>query len=222
MGGQEAGADVAGLSGRQAAILEAIRRAIAAHGVGPTVREITAACGLASTSAAAYQLARLEELGYIRRNRAIARGIVLADPAIPSAREVVAVPVVGHIAAGEPIPVPDDLAVGEFAETVGISGALLPGRRDGLFALRVRGHSMVDALIADGDIVLLRHAETCENGETVAVWLKAARETTLKKFYREGDRVRLQPANATMGPIYADPADVEIQGTLVGVLRRVA
>ncbi len=112
-------------------------------------------------------------------------------------------PLVGQIAAGEPIPVPDDVASGAFAEQVAVSAALVPGRREGLFALRVRGHSMIDALIADGDIVILRQARTCENGETVAVWLKAERETTLKRFYHEGERVRLQPANATMQPLTA-------------------
>ena len=117
---------------------------------------------------------------------------------------------------------PDDVAGGAFAEQVAVSAALVPGGREGLFALRVRGHSMIDALIADGDIVILRQARTCDNGETVAVWLKAERETTLKRFYHEGDQVRLQPANATMQPIYCDPANVEVQGKLVGVLRQMA
>jgi repressor LexA len=80
---------------------------------------------------------------------------------------------------------------------------------------------MVDALINDEDIVVLRHQETCENGDTVAVWLKDERETTLKKFYNEGSRVRLQPANVTMEPIYTNPANVEIQGKLVTVIRSI-
>jgi repressor LexA len=81
---------------------------------------------------------------------------------------------------------------------------------------------MVDALIDDGDIVLMRHQETAENGETVAVWIESEKTTTLKRFYREVGRVRLQPANVTMQPIYADPDDVSIQGKLVGVIRRLA
>jgi repressor LexA len=80
---------------------------------------------------------------------------------------------------------------------------------------------MVDSLINDGDVVLLRHQETCENGDTVAVWLKDEKETTLKKFYYENDRVRLQPANVTMEPIYTRPENVEIQGKLVSVVRSV-
>ena len=99
----------------------------------------------------------------------------------------------------------------------------LVGRsQDGLFALRVNGFSMIDALIGDGDIVVLRRQQTAENGETVAVWLRREQETTLKRFYHEGDRIRLQPANATMAPIYTTPDNVEIQGKLVTVLRSVS
>ncbi|MGI8643657.1 MAG: LexA family protein, partial [Thermomicrobiales bacterium] len=87
--------------------------------------------------------------------------------------------------------------------------------------LRVKGHSMVDALINDGDIVLLRAQETCENGETVAVWLRDQKETTLKRLYREGQQIRLQPANMTMDPIYTAADNVEIQGKLISVLRSV-
>ena len=90
-----------------------------------------------------------------------------------------------------------------------------------LFALRVKGHSMVDALINDGDIVLLRHQETCENGETVAVWLGARKETTLKKLLSRRRRVRLQPANVTMDPIYTRPDNVDVQGKLVSVVRSI-
>jgi repressor LexA len=95
----------------------------------------------------------------------------------------------------------------------------VPNSGQGLFALRVKGHSMVDALINDGDVVVLKQQETCENGETVAVWLKDERETTLKRFYLEGDQVRLQPANVTMAPIFTPAENVEIQGRLVTVLR---
>lgn len=190
-------------------MLEAIRQEVAERRRGPTVRELADRCGFRSTSAVAYQLAALERAGLIRRRPGKARGLALLGLPAPAAllREVVPVPLVGQIAAGAPIAVPDDLAAGEFAEMVEVGDAR---RRDGLFALTVRGHSMVDALIDDGDIVILRHAETAEDDQTVAVWLEAERETTLKVFYREGDRVRLQPAS------------VRIQGMLVGVLRRLA
>jgi repressor LexA len=96
---------------------------------------------------------------------------------------------------------------------------MLPSGGHEIFALRVKGLSMIDALINDGDIVVLRKQITCENGDTVAAWLKDEKETTLKKFYFEGDRVRLQPANSTMEPIYTSPDNVEIQGKLVTVFR---
>ncbi|MCD6031832.1 MAG: SOS-response transcriptional repressor, LexA, partial [Thermomicrobiales bacterium] len=106
--------------------------------------------------------------------------------------------------------------------TVELGPDQLRGSGQGLFALRVKGQSMIDAFIDDGDVVVLKQQETCENGETVAVWLKDERETTLKKFYLEGERVRLQPANTTMEPIYTPAENVEIQGRLVGVVRSYA
>ena len=131
--------------------------------------------------------------------------------------DILSIPVIGQIAAGIPIPAPDDLDQSD--EVISISADLLPAGGHEVFALRVKGLSMIDALINDGDIVLLRHQETCENGDTVAAWLKDEKETTLKKFYFEGDRVRLQPANSTMEPIYTSPDNVEIQGKLVTVFR---
>jgi repressor LexA len=136
-----------------------------------------------------------------------------------SRRNVVAIPVIGQIAAGLPIPVPGDLEGSDATESVELGASLVPNSGQGLFALRVKGHSMIDALINDGDVVVLKQQETCENGETVAVWLKDERETTLKRFYLEGDRVRLQPANTSMAPIYTAADNVEVQGRLVTVLR---
>ncbi len=212
-----------GLSGKQEQILHFIRTFCRDNRYPPTIREIQEQCKITSTSVVDYNLKALEEKGYLRRNRKISRGIELTALAglEPERANLVSIPLVGQIAAGDPIPVPDDLAGGEFADTVEMSAALIDGRSDGLFALRVRGYSMVDALINDGDIVVLRHAETAVNGETVAVWLRAERETTLKRFYHEGSRVRLQPANVTMAPLYCDPANVAVQGKLVGVLRHV-
>ena len=89
-----------------------------------------------------------------------------------------------------------------------------------LYALEVRGDSMIDALIHDGDMVVMKHQQEATNGELVAVWLKSEKETTLKRFYREKDRVRLQPANPTMQPIYVHPSNVEIQGKVVLVIRK--
>lgn len=214
------------LSARQKQILAFIEDFLTRRGYPPTIREIQghlkpAASGKpVSTSVVDYNLNILEDRNYIRRNRHISRGIELVNPPVGAGNRI-AIPLVGQIAAGTPIEVPEDLAAGEFAEAVELSPELLPQRTDGLFALRVKGHSMVDALIGDGDIVILRPQATAENGETVAVWLKDQKETTLKKFYHEGNRVRLQPANVTMDPIYTTPENCEIQGRLVTVFRTI-
>ena len=205
------------LSRRQQAMLEYIERFLEENTFPPTIRDIQHDLNISSTSVVDYNLNILEQRNLIRRNRNISRGIELVNRPAPL-RNVVRVPVVGRIAAGEPIPVLDE-QLADTAEQIEITSDLIGTRRDGLFALRVRGQSMIDALIGDGDIVILRHQETCENGETVAVWLRDEKETTLKRFFLEGDRVRLQPANAAMEPIYTTSDNVEIQGKLVTVVR---
>ncbi len=209
------------LSRRQRAILEFIERFLDENDYPPTIRDIQRELGISSTSVVDYNLKVLESRNLIRRNRNISRGIELVGRS-STRRNIVAIPVIGQIAAGAPIPVPEDLEHADAEEVIELSTDLVPDGGRGLFALRVKGHSMVDALINDGDIVLLRKQETCENGETVAVWLKDQKETTLKKLYFEGDRVRLQPANVTMAPIYTHPDNVEIQGKLVTVVRSVS
>lgn len=208
------------LSRRQQAILTFIERFLDDNDYPPTIRDIQSELGISSTSVVDYNLKALETRGLIRRNSKISRGIELVSRG-GSRRNVVSIPVIGQIAAGLPIPVPGDLEGSDVTEQVELGSDLVPSSGQGLFALRVKGHSMVDALINDGDVVVLRQQETCENGETVAVWLKDQRETTLKKFYLEGDRVRLQPANMTMDPIYTDAENVAVQGRLVTVVRSV-
>lgn len=214
------------LSPRQMQILTFIEGFYAKRGYPPTIREIQgnlkpAASGKpVSTSVVDYNLNILEDRNHIRRNRHISRGIELVQ--VPGAgANRLAIPILGQIAAGTPIAVPDDLAEGEFAENIEVSLELLPPRTDGLFALRVKGKSMIDALVDDGDLVILRRQETAENGEAVAVWLKDERETTLKRIYREGAQIRLQPANSTMEPIYTRAENVEIKGRLVSVFRTI-
>jgi repressor LexA len=206
------------LSRRQRMILEFIEQFLIENDYPPTIRDIQRELDISSTSVVDYNLKILEGRNLIRRNRNISRGIELVNrPGI--SRNVVRIPVIGQIAAGLPIPVPGDLEGAEHTETIELGHDLFSDNAKDLFALRVKGLSMVDALINDGDIVLLRQQATCENGETVAVWLKDERETTLKKFYHEGSQVRLQPANAAMEPIYTHPGNVEIQGKLVTVIR---
>lgn len=206
------------LSRRQLAILEFIERFTDERSYPPTIREIQEGLGISSTSVVDYNLNVLEQHNLLRRNRNISRGIELTGrPAVR--RGVISIPVVGRIAAGEPIPVPGDLLTQEYPDTIELSAEMLGPRAEGLFALRVKGNSMVDALISDGDVVVLRQQETCENGDTVAVWLRDEEQTTLKKLYREGEQIRLQPANVTMEPIYKDAAQVDIQGKLITVIR---
>lgn len=206
------------LSHRQQAMLEYIERFLLENTYPPTIREIQRDLDISSTSVVDYNLNILEGRNLIRRNRNISRGIELVGR-LSHPRHVVRVPVVGQIAAGLPIPVLDESMPNADSEQLEISTDLVGSRTDGLFALRVKGLSMIDALINDGDIVILRQQHTCDNGDTVAAWLRAEKETTLKRFYQEGDRVRLQPANAMMDPIYSTPDNVEIQGKLVTVVR---
>lgn len=205
------------LSQRQRRILEYLKQFKRENGYPPTVREIQRGLAISSTSVVDYNLNVLEATGLIRRSKNISRGVEVLGERRPSA---ISVPIVGTIAAGQPIPVLDDSLTLTSAERIEFPGELFPMQSDGVYALRVKGRSMIDALIDDGDIVLMRYQETAENGETVAAWLKAEKETTLKRFYREGDRVRLQPANVTMEPIYTPTHNVEIQGKVIGVIRR--
>jgi repressor LexA len=206
------------LSRRQQAILDYIERFLDENDYPPTIRDIQHELGISSTSVVDYNLKVLEQRNLIRRNSKISRGIELMNRS-GSRRNVVSIPVIGQIAAGQPIPVPTDLETADNDDVVELGPDMVPDAGRDLFALRVKGLSMIDALINDGDVVVLRAQQTCENGETVAVWLRDERETTLKKFYLEGDRVRLQPANATMDPIYTDASNVEVQGRLVTVVR---
>lgn len=208
------------LSPRQTAILEFISSFLDDNDYPPTIRDIQGELNISSTSVVDYNLRVLEERDYIRRNRNISRGIELVGR-VPGRTNVVAIPVIGQIAAGLPIPVPTDLEGSDVADVIELSPDLVPSGDQNLFALRVRGHSMVDALINDGDVVILKVQETCENGDTVAVWLEDEKETTLKRFYLEGSQVRLQPANMTMEPIFTRSENVRIQGKLVSVVRSI-
>ena len=210
------------LSTRQQAMLEFIQRFTHDHRYPPTIREIGQDVGISSTSVVNYNLNILERERLIERDKEVSRGIkligALAQALDP--RSLVSVPLLGRIAAGEPIPVPSSDFATMGDETIELTRGLLPTDMTGIYALQVRGTSMVDAMIGDGDIVVMRHQNTARNGELVAVWLRDQGETTLKRFYLENGRVRLQPENPTMKPIYQDPANVEIQGKVVLVVRR--
>lgn len=183
-------------------------------GYPPTVREIQRACGLASPRAVQYHLEALEREGVIKRVSRTVRGIQL--PGREPAEEV---PLLGTIAAGQPIPVPDS---GGWTtapeEMISVPRRLLRGGKQA-FALRVKGTSMIDALVDNDDIVILEPPGAVDDGDMVAVWLSDRQEVTLKKIYGESGRVRLQPANRELRPIYVDPVDVLVQGKVIAVLR---
>ena len=204
------------LTSRQEQILNFLREFIDEHSYPPSYRQIAQACKISSTSVVDYNLEILEREGYLRRHRDISRGIELTGPG--SRPKVVKVPVLGQIAAGQPIAQPDAPSLESAEEFIDVSEATIHGRPD-IFALRVKGTSMIDALINDGDLVLLQRAQVANNGEMVAVWLKQEKETTLKKFYAEGPRIRLQPANSQLEPIDVDANNVDVQGRVVGVIR---
>lgn len=207
------------LSAKRKRIVDFILQFIEAKSYPPTVRDIQGGCGISSTSVVDYHLKVLEKEGHIRRDAEVSRGIELLGRA--SSLPKVQVPIIGQIAAGEPVPVPDsetwDAAAG--ADLLEVTADLTRGRQD-IYALKVKGMSMIDALINDGDIVLMQYVNTVDNGEMAAVWLKAEKEVTLKKVYIEPGRVRLQPANSRMQPIYAEPENIEIQGKVIAVIRQ--
>jgi len=207
------------LSPKQQSILHFIRQFIEEHDYPPSIRQIQDGCGISSTSVVDYNLKKLEGAGYIRRDREVSRAIELLERGGRRPRTV-AVPIIGQIAAGQPIPVPtaDTWSNLDYSEAIEVTRDMVGGRPN-VYGLRVKGTSMIDALVNDGDIVLMETSNTADNGDMVAVWLKREQEATLKRFYREGDRIRLQPANETMAPIYSDPADVEVQGKVLGSIR---
>lgn len=228
-----------GLSDRQKRILEVLERFQIQNGYPPSIREICNKAGISSTSVVNYYLEQLEEMGYIERDRRISRGVRLLksfDEAtqtftqpfkdvVQAVSELLQIPVLGRIAAGELMPVPSsDFAYYDSESKIEIPQSQLPGREKGddLFALEVQGDSMIDAMVNDGDIVIMKPTQEARNGEMVAIWLRDENETTLKYFFRENGQVRLQPANPTMKPIIIeDPSTLEIRGKVVMVIRQV-
>ena len=209
------------LSERQSDIIEFIGKFSRDKGYPPTIRQIGEAVSISSTSVVNYNLNKLEREGYILRDLKVSRGVRLADGVgrrAVRAEERVTIPVAGYIFASEPVLVGDTPQTATD-EVIELTRDLVSDEGD-LFALRVKGDSMIDAMVNDGDIVVMKRVDRARNGEMVAVWLSDRNETTLKHFYLENSRVRLQPANPTMGPIYVDPANVVVQGKVMLVLRQ--
>jgi repressor LexA len=199
------------LSEQQSRILGFIEDFVEENGYPPTYEEIRAALGMSTKSLVYHHLEALEAAGHVSRMPNTPRSIRLSQA------KTFRVPKLGYIAAGAPIsvadPDPDDYL--ELTRDI-------VDEQEGLYALQVSGNSMIDALVNDGDVVILKHQNEASNGEMVAVWLNDRDETTLKRFYRENGHVRLQPANPSMPPLIVPPSIVEVQGRVVAVIRQMA
>ncbi len=206
---------------RRQQILDFIQDFIAENGIPPTVRDVQRACDISSTSVVDYNLKILDRDGYLNRRPDVARGIELLDEEGQPVSNAPRVQIVGGIAAGLPIPVfsTEEAASSEEFDTIEVSPDL-PRRHGKLYGLTVQGTSMIDALIDDGDVVIIKPAREASNGEMVVAWLKDQEEATLKRFYLEGEQVRLQPANSQMEPIYSPASNVEVHGKVVTVIRK--
>ena len=189
------------------------------NGYPPTVRDIQHGCDISSTSVVDYNLNALREKGYLRRHADVSRGLEVVGRS-RSGDETVSIPLLGAIAAGAPISLPsaDAPLPVEADEYVELPQSSI-GTGENLYALEVKGQSMIDALIDDGDLVIMEHANKVENGEMAAVRLKQENETTLKRFFAEGPIVRLQPANSQMEALRVSADDVEVLGKVVAVWR---
>src|SRR5512139_3226948 len=193
------------LSDRQVRMLAFIRSYLEEHAYPPTIREIGKAVGIPSTSVVKYNLERLQEKGYIERSGEVSRGLRLKDgPALvghASGDGVREIPKLGVISAGLPIAAfgqQDDPYAGE---TLTLTADLVPDARD-VYTLQVKGDSMIDALVNDGDWVVIKHQNTAKPHDMIVAWIRDREETTLKYYHPEGERVRLQPANPKYDPIY--------------------
>lgn len=221
------------LSQRQQNILKYIWEYWRESSRPPTIREIGHAVNISSTSVVNYNLNRLEEKGFVEREAEVSRGLKLTEKAmslfdaarsvIHGAVEMVRIPLLGDIVAGEPVQLGnEDFSTYDEEDAINVSTSLLPAKADSLFALRVRGNSMIDAMVNNDDIVIMQPVQEVNDGDMVAVWLPLDGEMTLKYFYHEGDQVRLQPANPTMEPIYVKASNVEVQARVMMVMRQTA
>ena len=208
------------LSKRQKSMLDYIKDFMEQNSYPPTVRDIQSGCEISSTSVVDYNLQILQREGHLQRKREVSRGIELIGETISStARQLISIPILGNIAAGEPLPLANTGPWNDADfDNVDLPPFLTKGR-DNVFGLRVKGESMIDALVGDGDLVLLEPVEQPENGDMVAAWLNDREEATLKHFYLEGDKVKLVPANSFMQPITVAATNVAIRGRVVGVVR---
>jgi len=203
------GRPVQPLTKRQREILDFLQDYIQRHGYAPSLEEIGRRFDLSSLATVHKHLTNLQDKGFIRRSWNRSRSVELLEA--PAGQRAVELPLLGYVAAGAPIeavPSSESIAVPEH----------LTGRRES-YVLRVRGDSMIDEHIRDGDFVVVEDRHSADNGEMV-IALVGGQDVTLKKFYRENGRIRLQPANPAMEPMFFDPAVVQVQGVVVGIMRK--
>lgn len=197
---------------RQRDIYEFIRETVASRGIPPSMREIGARFGIRSTNGVNKHLVSLERAGLIARERGKSRGIAVGG----GRRGLASVPLLGRVAAGVPLLSPENRE-GDIAVDPGLFSLRASQR---IFALTVRGESMIEAHILDGDTVVVREQSTADNGDIVVALVDG--EATVKRFFQEGDRVRLQPENRNMEPMIVDRGELRVLGRVVGVMRKVA
>ena len=196
---------------RQRQILDFIRQHIETHGSAPTLRQIADAINVNSLATVHEHLQTLEQKGLIKRQHGKTRAIELLDDKFNPEKKSVTVPILGFIAAGAPLePFTDPNATMDIAPSFAANGKRV-------YVLQVRGESMIDEQIRDGDYVVVQEQQNARNGEIVVALLPTGM-ATLKRFYKETTRIRLEPANSTMSPIFAK--EVKIQGICVGVIRK--
>jgi len=200
------------LTHKQQEILDCIKQHLRAKGYPPSVREIGQVVGLSSSSTVHFHLGKLEALGLIRRDPTKPRAIEIMDEAPWRNQKMIPVPLVGRVAAGQPI-----LALENIEETYPLPAELVDNAEN-VFMLTISGESMINAGILDGDYIVVKEGSTAENGDIV-VALIDGEEATIKRFYREKNRIRLQPENDTMEPIYAQ--NVSIIGKAIGLFRKI-
>ena len=198
------------LTKRQREILDYLNEFIQQHGYAPSLEEVGRRFNLSSLATVHKHLTNLQEKGFIRRAWNRSRSVELLPSR--SGGRAIELPLLGYVAAGMPI---EAVAT---SESIAVPESLVTGKRD-TYVLRVRGDSMIDEQIRDGDWVVVEDRRSADNGEMV-IALVGGQDATLKKFYKEDGRVRLQPANPTMDPIFVDPNNLQIQGVVVGVMRK--
>ncbi len=197
------------LTRRQREVLDVIRDLIATRGYSPSLEEIGSTLGLSSVATVHKHVSLLVEKGYVRRAWNQNRSIELTGAEAPG---VVNLPLMGTIAAGQP------LEAVQTSESISVPAEMVRGRGD-TYVLKVQGNSMIDEQIRDGDFVVVESRDTARDGETVVALVEGT-DATLKRLYRDGPTVRLEPANPTMEPIVVPARDVRVQGVAVGVIRK--